>query len=440
MTNPSGRSARRRHPAVVAVTLASAVALLLVASTAAAKVELGGFTKAYTFVGLSDPWSLERTGARLQLETRGAAGPAAFYAAMDFDVDGRRIARGSGERGAELDIYTVEAYVTLSAGPLDLRFGRQLIFWGQTLWSPPADLLCPWDYSNMSAEIEDYRVARTGARGLLYVGDLTAELVWLPLFEGDRGVGGPTTMAGVPVTTVDQRPPPEISESELGLRVGSTIAGLDWAATALRVRDRGPVQRLAPILRDGGPPGPVGFTRTLSYPPVWAGGLDLARGLGPLLFKLEGAYYHRPEADADDPEERPSSARGVVALSYQHSEDLSVELQGQYERLLGYDRADTQKGLDELYPHGGVPPAPRIDDLEAALMVRFKLGPALSGQLMALGDLRDHDVFALAFVGYELASGVRAYLGTVAFMGPDDTTYGRLQEQSQAFAELKYSF
>lgn len=435
--------------AALATTLAAALAALGalgVVTPGAARADglkLGGFTKAYSFMGLRSPWALDRTGARLQLEASAAAGPAAFFSALDFDVDGRRIAAGAGERGAELDIYPVEVYVTLSAGPLDLRLGRQLIFWGQTLWSPPADVLSPWDHSNMSAEIEDYRVARTGARALLYAGELTLDLVWLPLFEADRGVGGPTSMAGLPVNTVQDRPPPELAESEVGARLGGTVAGLDWALTGFRGRDRTPLQTFAPVMRPGGlslSPSPTAFTRTLVYPSVWLAGLDLARGVGPLLLKLEGAYYGRGQADPDDLEQRPSSTRGVLAVSYQHSENFTLEVQGQYERLLDYDEAAAQAGLDRAYRHGGAPVAAAPDDLEAAMMLRFKLGVAFTGQLMAIADVRDHDVFGLAFVGYELASGVRAHLGTVLFIGEEDTTYGRLQDYSQVFAELKYSF
>ncbi len=438
--------ARRRRAAWLGVAAALAALGLGGGTAAAQSLRVGGFSKAYTFVGLHEPHALERTGARFQLETQAAAGAAAFFSALDFDVDGRQIVTGQGARGEELDVYPVEVYATYSAGPLDLRLGRQFVFWGGTTWSPPADQLSPWDRSNMSAEIEDYRVARTGARGLVYLGGLTLDLVWLPIFEGDRGPAAPATLDGLPVETSAERPPATLAESEIALRVSDTLAGLDWALTALRGRDKQAEITVQPRLAaasPGGPFVPQVMVWQQRWPELQLLGLDLARAFDPFLLRLETAYSRRPEAGADAPLRRPSSLRSVASLGYQYSEDLSCELQLNYERLLPYDRAEWQAAIDRLgteSPAGALPRAPRGQELEGSLLLRLRFSPRVAGQALVMTDLQDFDLFSMTFVSWELASGLNAYLGAVVFWGDDDTTYGRLTDSSQAFAELKYSF
>ena len=53
----------------------------------------------------------------------------------------------------------LDGAVYLHKGFLDLSVGKQYVFCGQTDWVNPTDLFTPWDYVNISSELEDYRVA-----------------------------------------------------------------------------------------------------------------------------------------------------------------------------------------------------------------------------------------------------------------------------------------
>ncbi len=412
--------------------------LLLLASPGAwAGPRVGGYTKAYTFVGLRDPYALDRTGARLQLEVEAAQGPAAMFAAVDFDVDGRAVVSGDGERGSELHVYPVEAFVTLSAGPMDLKLGRQFIFWGGSSWKPPADVLCPWDPPNMSDQIEDYRVARTGARALVYLGDLTLDLVWLPIFEGDRGMAdaGPDQVAGLRVDKVEVRPDPTLDQSEVGLRLSHTMWGLDWALTLFHGRDHTPEFHMEPVTPSRGAPIPTAWRFVRSYPERYLVGLDLTKTWDPFLVRIEGAYSHRPDGSSEDMR-RVSSFDTVSTLSWSLGASLTLELEARYSRLVGYDRDAWAAAAAQAHTGG----APDEGSLQVGGSARFSIGQSLTGQVLTLVDTTYLDTFTLGYLSYEVASGVKVYGGAVVFTGDDDQSYGRLVDYGQAFGEVKFSF
>ena len=98
---------------------------LLVAAPAdsQAQVALEGHVKTFLFQELADPWELDRVGTRLQLAARGHTGESvSYYGAVDFELDSRLLVEDQPlTRGEGLDVFPVEAWVHLTAGPVELR-------------------------------------------------------------------------------------------------------------------------------------------------------------------------------------------------------------------------------------------------------------------------------------------------------------------------------
>ncbi len=449
--------------------LCAALACILVPGVTRADVVLGGYVKSFVFEQVTDPYALERAGSRLQLSARGGQGPVSFYTATDFELDSRMLLTDQpATRGEGFDVYPVEAYVNLSAGPVDIRAGQQFIFWGRTTWVNPTDVITPWNYPDMASEIEDYRIAPFATRVNWYIaGELMADLVWVPIFRPTRlGPFGPTSVNGLPVI---QGPPdlPErtLENGEFGFRLSHSISrwALDWSVSAYKGWEKMPTMSLTPNFptstdagddtSDGPPPGvagtgeddgampmmPESFTQTNHYGPLLMVGADFAKAVGPFVIKGEGAYKRTGDEDGTDIYLRNSRIESVVGLDYVLSENVTLGTQYINTYLLDYDQEA------ELAAHQAMGSNPEF--LEAAfaqelsLTANITIIPQLGCQFTGLYNLTYQDFFVLGFVWWELADALKLYAGAVGFGGADATTpFGALTDASRAFVELKYSF
>lgn len=416
---------------------------------------LGGYVKGYAFEQAVDPYDLQRAGARLQLQLSGGSGePAAYFGAFDFELDSASSRSGDPlQRDVGFEIYPVELYLNLTLGPLELRVGKQFVFWGRTAWVNPTDVISAWDYAHIASEIEDYRVAPAALRLSWYaIDELLVDLVWVPLFQPHRiPMVVPERMGELPVLRQSARTPDlALTSTELGLRVSHAISSLalDWALAGYVGYDKNPsisvAPRLEPIVM--GPPGtpPVMIPTALIWQEryqrlVMVGG-DLQKALGPFVLKAEVALKAHPDLDATGLPEDPTGAQGVIGVDYVFSENLDLGLQYVATGLLGYDvdeertRLERQMGrapvfVDEALTH------------QVTARVNFKLLPELGGQVLALYDVTYVDFMVLGFVWWDIADALKLYLGALAFGGADgNTPMARQADFSQVFAELKLSF
>jgi hypothetical protein len=64
----------------------------------------------------------------------------------------------------------------------------------------------------------------------------------------------------------------------------------------------------------------------------------------------------------------------------------------------------------------------------------------VTGQLIGVYNLVDHDAFIMAFAYWEMADALSLTVGVVNFQGGATTTYGRMDDADKIFIELKRSF
>lgn len=183
-----------------------------------------GYVKGYLFQNLSAPYPMDRVGTRLQLGLEGGGGRAGYHLAVDLDL-GSRVGDSTLGDTELFRVRPVEAWFELLGDHLELRVGKQFVFWGRATWVNPTDVVTAWDYGNMSSEIEDYRLAPTAARlRWLITGELELDAIWVPVFVPSRAPMGVPEIPGAQIEVLPEvRPETDLLHGEYGLRLSQTL-------------------------------------------------------------------------------------------------------------------------------------------------------------------------------------------------------------------------
>lgn len=409
-----------------------------------AGMRLSGHIKGYLFQQPVDPWLSDRVGARLQLAVSGNSGDFTMYGAVNADFDSRLLDTASRQRSAGAEVYPLEAWVEYGGESLEVRLGLQYVFWGRTDWVNPTDLFTPWDYPDMAAELEDYRLAQPALRLKWYpLGDLLVDLVWQPLFQPHR-LGDASHQGELPVLEVERLLPERNPQNgEFGLRLSHSLSALalDWAVCFYQGFEKLPVMNARVVMDEQAqPPQPLGLVLEQHFGRLWMAGADLAKAWGPVLIKGEAALKMTKDRAGDDPRVRNWRLEAVAGADWSISDDWLLGLQAIAVFWFAYDRAGERAAWQQA---GGSAPPFLHGENEVSLSLRLRgtLADQLGLQLLGIHSLSYHDFFLLGFLWWEPADAVRLVLGGVGFFGLEkNTPYASQEENSRLFAEVKYSF
>ena len=398
--------------------------------------ELGGYAKFFAHPNLNHPYPFDRLGSRVQLRLTGSLGEqAAFYSALDFNYDAVHTSGAyDADRADGLSIYPVETYVDLFFKYLDLRLGQQFIFWGKADWVNPTDNINPWDYVNISAEIEDYRLPVTAAKANIYSDWVNLELVWLPRFQAHRiPLHLPQTMAGIPVEQLPVKMPENrLDNSQFGVKADFNSFNVDYSLSYFSGYDKNPTIRMAfdPVQGQ--------FTRTIEYDRYQVFGADFITTFNQWAVKGEGAYYLTKDTDGRDIFLQNPHIKYVLGVDYLPTTDLTLNLQYIEDILLQFDETYEEQTRRQL----GMPLStmPQQHTRSLSGRVQYQLSDFTSLQLISVYNLKDDDYFVLPILNYGFADGINIYAGATVFGGPEQSTFGRSKDYSRAFMEVKYSF
>ncbi len=427
------------------VALLVALCALLLPGLAAAQpapprpyLKLHGYAKAMGELGLADPYPFAGK-ARLQADLTGGVAVVDFRAMLDLDLDiGSVDPAELHDRTAELRVVPVELRVDAHLGPVDVSAGKQYVFWGQTDWVNPTDLFTPWDYVNISSELEDYRVAPWALRATAYVRATSFDLVWVPWPQPHILDLAPTLPDDVLLGEPDL-PDRTVPHSDIGLRFNTRFAGFDLSLMGFHGLDKMPGMTMdVEIDTSTMPPPPPVLTLTPTYGMISAVGGDLSWGAGPILLKGEAAYTWTEDRYGDDPEVRNPGLAAVLGVTVVPHTAVNFTVQGNLERRSRYDPDDEEAALVEL----GMPD-PEVDPrVTGGLVERLAIDikGVVSIQAVASQNLPAGDHFEMAYVSWRAVDGLTLLGGVVLFGGPEDSTFGRIEDYSRAFVEVKYSF
>ncbi len=398
--------------------------------------QLGGYVKFFAHPNLNEPYPFDRLGSRIQLKLQGPFAPrASFFAALDFNFEETQVTGSFNEpRSKGMAVYPVEAYVDLFFSKLDLRVGKQFIFWGKTDWINPTDNINPWDYVNIAAEIEDYRVPVTAAKADLYLGKFDLEGVWLPRFQPHKiPIELPDTINGLPVNhQPTEYPANKLANSQFGLRLLSNFAGIDFSLSYFHGFDQNPTiyWSFNPFQRS--------FFTVLTYKPYQVFGGDFVTTRGKFAFKGEGAYFRTADRDGKDIFVKNPHVQYVLGLDYNATSNLTLNGQFIQTVLFKYDR-DYEIAQREKW-HMPTDNIPEQYVNSVSLRGQYQVSDFVNLQVVTVINLKDYDYFLLPILNYSYSDGVNIYAGATIFEGPSQSTFGRNKKYSRAFLEVKYSF
>ncbi len=418
---------------------------IISALPARGQTSFGGYLKFYHHNNTVSPQTISKTGVRLQFnisKTFGDKGD--LFSSFDFDAnDLRFFSKGFNSRGSELEIYPVEAYVSLYFPMVDVRLGKQFIFWGKTDWINPTDNINPWDYQNISSEIEDYRLPVTALKTDWYFGPVTLEADWIPVFLPD-GLPMPTDtlQEGNPerhIPNIVAAPPiypgPTLRHSQAAFRLMHSVWGIDYSLSFYSGFDHRFSMISKKVPNSGSLTGSLIFTP--EYKPLRVFGGDFQKTFGRWGIKGEGAYFRTADPDGTNPEIANPHFKYVLGNDWTVSDRLSLTLQWVQDIQEKYN-ADLEKEAARQNPmQTGVP-----ERVTSSVSGVLKWNPFdyMTSQIISVINLRNKDSFVLGFLSYEPADAIRFTLGSLFFTGPANSPFGRMNKEDKIFAQVKLSY
>ena len=428
-----------RHPQTFAALTIVLFSMLPLAAFAQMP-NLSGYVKTFMHPNLNSPYRLDRYGVRLQLALSQDMGSQAnFYAAIDFNIEENQATGLYGEpRSAILSIFPVEAYIDLHWSAVDLRVGKQFIFWGKADWVNPTDNIIPWDFQNIDAELEDYRLPVSALRLDWYPGDWQIQGVVVPVFKPNRlAIQFPDSMGSLPVEVL----PPQLPDSRLenwqfGVRASSYWQGFDFSLSFWRGFDLFPSVYASAVPAPSGMPEKITFQQR--FLPIRVFGVDFARAFGQVAIKGEGAYFQTRDASGTDPAVENPHIQYVLGLDYYATDKLTLNGQFIQTIRLRYSAEEERAARRRQgEPH---PEVPEQTTNSMSLRVQYGLTDNLDFQLVHVLNFAHGDFFVLPMLTYSLADGLNLFAGASIFQGEAGSPFGNNKAFSRAFFELKYSF
>jgi hypothetical protein len=370
---------------------------------------------------------------RLQLDLEKAAAGVTFRLVADLLYDGladtHAVDLNTGQ--GTLDLREANALFSPAAW-MDIKAGRQILTWGTGDLLFINDLF-PKDFvAFFTGRDEAYLKAPSDAFKVSGFSPwLGADLVYTPRFDADRFI------TGARISYYDPAPG-RIVGSDADLQVLRPQGGAADDEWALRLYRNLGAYEVALYGYDGfwkSPAGADPVTGRATFPRLAVYGASLRGPLGPGIAHMElGRYQSRDDPRGDDPFIRNGESRVLVGYEQEAARNLTLGLQYYLERLEDYDAYRATLPAD----------APPRDELRRVVTVRatwLTMNQNLVWSLFAFYSPTDEDAYVRPKVSYRIDDQWSAELGGNLFHGKEQHTFfGQLEDNSNAYAALRYGF
>ncbi len=408
---------------------------------------ISGYIKEYNYTDISgamsdvgwtnkeldaDKFVYDRGGLTLQLRFNNDISEDIYFnAILEFDYDFKIAEQEPTSLNSDgMTTYFKEGYIGIRdiGGFLDMKMGRQFIFWGKFEWGGALDVISPWNFMTMSAEKENYRLAVDALKFDFNISDfITFETVFLPVAPVNR-MELPDKMG--PLTRVAAlHPSKNVVNTEIGAKITfETGEDTDFSLNYFKGYDRN-----FSVIVDMNT-----ATFTPEYKKLQVMGLDFETILFDTVWLFEVAYNLTEDEDGKNVSIKNKNIKAALGFEKEFSNGVSLNFQISYTHLLEYDR---QLEYDTLSPMlGNDIFVSRTDTYSAIYRLRYSFSPMLSFQFLGSADLLDLNMMNLLFASWNISSQVKSYIGVINFRGDAGTRFGRLENFSRFFMELKYAF
>lgn len=333
----------------------------------------------------------------------------------------------------EIDIR--QAIVTLRAsGWLDVRAGRQVLTWGTGDLVFLNDLF-PKDFVSffIGREDEFLKAPSNSVKLTIYSNLINADMVWTPVFEPDRfitgerlsffdpSVPGLVGMKNLPQPIQASSPGKTFDNGELAMRLFRNLDGYELALYGYFGFTK------QPLAFD-----PTANVPTYSSLAVY--GASLRGNFLGGISNVEGACYNsRDENGGGNPNIANSELRALVAHERELLASFTLGLQYYLEWLRQYD---------QLIQNSPWPQFER-EEFRHLITARFTyrlMQETLRLSLFSFYSPSDGDVHFRPALIRNWSDAVTISIGGNIMLGDDHTFFGQLENNSNAYVRIRYSF
>lgn len=333
---------------------------------------------------------------------------------------------------ADLDLHLREGYVDLSAGPVDLRIGQQIIVWGRADRINPTDNLTPRDFTLLVPDDDDQRLGTLAVKGTYFIDQISITALWLPRFEPDRI---PLRSLPPPLSFSERQPDGRYRQG--AFKVEQTGGALDWSVSYFHGFD------LFPDIAVDFSPFPS-INLALEHHPIDVIGADAATTVGRFGLRAEAAYTFTKDRRGDDPEIKNPFFFLVAGGDRTFLESLNINVQYILHVVSRY--RNPEEIPDPLQREVAVQQAVitnQIDRVQQGVSLRLSdqwFNQTLEGELVGIIFFPRHDYALRPKVTYAFSDRWKGVIGADLFRGEERSFFGYLRDNSTVYAELRWAF
>jgi hypothetical protein len=339
------------------------------------------------------------------------------------------------DRSDDVEIDIRQAVITMGASEwLNVRGGRQVLTWGTGDFVFLNDLF-PKDFVSffIGRDDEFLKAPSNSVKLSIYPRLVNVDVVWTPVFTPDRYITGarlsyfdPSAPGLVSAQSMGQpltaaRPPQTLANGEFAGRLYRTVGGYELA-----------LYGYVGFIKQ-----PLAFDSTVDMPTFSRLGAYGASVRGTMVGGIgyaEGSYYDSWDDRAGtDPNTPNSQVRGLLGYERELLANVTLGLQYYLEWMLAYDRLIAGSPTPQFEP----------DELRHTLTLRatyrFRRETMILS-LFAFVSPSDVDTHLRPSFTYAWSDAVGLDLGANIMAGKESGFFGQLEENSNVYGRLRYSF
>lgn len=331
-----------------------------------------------------------------------------------------------------------QGYADVTLGPLDLRLGKQLIFWGRADRINPTDNLTPRDFTLLVPEDDDQRFGVSGLKATLHARDLVLTGIWLPVFSPHTIPLGTFPF----VTFREIKPSFALGRSQWGVKIEQTGRTVDWSLSYFDGFDLFPNLGVGRVM--AGPAAPPIVEVLLRHHRLRVVGADAATTVERFGLRGEVAYASGQDRSGRNPEIKNPYLFLVLGADRTFLEYLNVNLQYIFRAIVNFrDPAGIADSLRRAVAIEDATINSQLDRFQHAASARVSykwLNETLEAEVAGVYGFTRDDYAIRPKVTYAFTDRLKGTVGADVFRGPQPSFFGRIRDNSTAYAELKFSF
>lgn len=398
--------------------------LCLTCSFVQAELKIGGRLKSFGAINPNEIYHWDKLYSNLQLSFSGRTGAkigyrADFIARYDYLSDRSAIA----PRSTGLAIYPAEMYMDYYSKWFDVRVGQQYLFWGRADWVNPTDVFNPWDYNNMSSDIEDYRIPIPAVKVALYPAWGHLEVIYAPRLIPDK----------MPISFSPSVADASLNLGQFGVRFTHDLSAVAWSVYGYHGWRKKAELEENILTMD------YRLIQVFRFHSLDMVGADFIYAGEKWALKGEGAFNFSDDRKGDIPTIINDNFYGTFGGDWIPNDKFSLNLQVSARHYFNYDTQSEIQMLDHLSLLHFIQPYD-VTSYSVSNVIRYKVTNFINLQSVAVLNLADTDWFWLPFVSWEVADATHLTLGGIFFDGPRGSDFGNSASADQVYMQWNTTF